>query len=94
MFHISIPKGKLINVTCHNYSNIPLIISVVIQLFLFQDIAKRLQAHEERKAAILRQKQQEKDAELARRISQSERPGLPETPGVQSPRTKSIDMSK
>ncbi|XP_072035812.1 uncharacterized protein [Amphiura filiformis] len=55
-----------------------------------QDIAKRLQAHEERKAAILRLKQQEKDAALARRISQSERPELPDTPN--SPRSQSVDV--
>ncbi|XP_072035813.1 uncharacterized protein [Amphiura filiformis] len=54
------------------------------------DIAKRLQAHEERKAAILRLKQQEKDAALARRISQSERPELPDTPN--SPRSQSVDV--
>ncbi|XP_072035811.1 uncharacterized protein [Amphiura filiformis] len=55
-----------------------------------EDIAKRLQAHEERKAAILRLKQQEKDAALARRISQSERPELPDTPN--SPRSQSVDV--
>lgn len=52
----------------------------LIDLFHLQDMAKRIQAHEERKAALLRQKRMEKDAALARQLSQSERPALPETP--------------